>query len=88
MNATVLEALAAVLGLAGATLLAIGTRWFAIGWLAFLASNFAGVAFAAGAGLHWLLAQQIGFTCTSLLGVWTWIVRPRLCARARDRGGL
>jgi hypothetical protein len=85
MTLTVLEAVAAIFGLAGATLLAIGARWFAFGWLTFLLSNFAGVAFAAGAGLHWLLAQQIGFTCTSLLGVWTWIVRPRLRARATAR---
>jgi hypothetical protein len=78
MSVTVLEALAAVLGLVGALFLAIGPRWFACGWLAFLASNCAGVAFAARTGHEWLLVQQIGFTCTSLLGIWTSVVQPRL----------
>jgi hypothetical protein len=85
MSITGLEAVAAVLGLVGATLLAIGARWFAFGWLSFLASNFAGVAFAADAGLHWMLAQQIGFTCTSAFGVWTWVIKPLRAAKKGKR---
>jgi hypothetical protein len=78
---TYLEAESAITGLAGALLLASGARWAAFGWLAFLGSNVAGIAFAAFTGHYWLLAQQIGFTCTSLLGVWNWIIKPLRAAR-------
>lgn len=75
---TALEAFAAAFGLAGAALLALNGRHAAYGWLLFLASNAGWLTFAWLAGLHFLFIQQIGFTCTSLLGAWTWLIKPRL----------
>lgn len=46
------------------------------GWLAFLAANVAMIAFAAGISAYGLLIQQIGFTCTSLLGIHRAWLRP------------
>jgi hypothetical protein len=58
------------LGLVGAVLLATHTRWSRFGWLAFLAANIAVAIFALGIGHHGLFVQQIGFSATSLLGIW------------------
>lgn len=58
------------LGLIGAVLLATHTRWSRYGWLAFLAANVAIAVFALGIGRHGLFVQQIGFSATSLLGIW------------------
>lgn len=76
--ATTLEATAAAFGIAGSLLLALNGQRAAYGWLLFLASNAGWLAFAWLTGLQFLFAQQIGFTFTSLLGVWTWLVKPRL----------
>lgn len=69
-----MEWIAAGLGLLGAGLLATNTRWSAYGWLAFLASNVCWIAYAQVHGAWGLLAQQIGFTATSCLGLWRWRV--------------
>jgi hypothetical protein len=72
--AFVAEILAAAFGLAGAFLLAFKGEHAAWGWLAFLASNIGWLAFA-WMRQHWfLLAQQVGFTVTSLLGIWRWLL--------------
>ena len=63
---SVIEAAAALFGLAGAFLLARNGRWAPFVWLLFLASH------------PWLGLQQVGFTVTSLMGIWTWLVKPRL----------
>jgi hypothetical protein len=77
-----IEAVAAICGLVGALLVAsTGTElpWpgmaflsqhAALGWIAFLASNLAWIGFAAIRRMPWLLVQQLGFTVTSLLGIW------------------
>lgn len=59
-------------GLAGALLLAMNTKWSAWGWIAFLASNAAWIGFAAAKQAPGLLIQQLGFTATSLLGLYRW----------------
>lgn len=69
-----LECVAAVAGLSGAFLLASATPMAAWGWLAFLASNGAWIAFAVRRRLRWLLLQQIGFTGTSILGIYNWMI--------------
>lgn len=66
----------ALLGLLGAFLLATHSRVSRYGWLAFLAANVAMIAFAAGISAYGLLVQQIGFTCTSLLGIHRAWIRP------------
>jgi hypothetical protein len=69
-----LEWLGAALGLLGAGLLATNTRFSAYGWLAFLASNVCWISYAHMLGAWGLLAQQIGFTATSCIGLWRWRV--------------
>lgn len=71
------EAIAAATGLLGSYLLAGGGRWAGIGWLAFLASNAAWLWFAWRQSHPGLFLQQVGFTGSSLLGIWIWLIRPR-----------
>lgn len=69
-----MEWVAAGLGLLGAGLLATNSRWSAYGWLAFLGSNVRWITYAQQLAAWGLLAQQVGFTATSVLGVWRWRV--------------
>jgi hypothetical protein len=72
------EALAASFGIIGTVLLALNGRRAGWGFVAFLASNVGWIAFATMQD-HWgLLAQQVCFTATSLLGIWIWLVRPAM----------
>jgi hypothetical protein len=73
-----LEALGALSGLAGALMLAMHRRWSPYGWVAFLVSNAFLGAFAWQASLWWLFAQQAGFTITSAIGIWRWLLQPWL----------
>jgi hypothetical protein len=68
-----IEAAAAVAGLVGSFLLAGKGEHAAWGWWAFLASNAGWLAFG-WIRRHWfLLLQQVGFTASSLWGIWTWM---------------
>lgn len=60
----------AISGLAGAYVLAKNTGNSKWGWFGFLGANIFIGAFAYMIGAHALLLQQIGFTFTSLMGVW------------------
>ncbi len=73
-----IEILSATLGLLGAALLASRSRWAGWAFVAWLISNIGWIVFGAG-NQHWfLIAQQIGFTITSVLGIWTWLIHPAL----------
>lgn len=73
-----LEMLSAALGLLGAALLATRSRWAGWAFVAWLISNIGWIVFGAG-NQHWyFIAQQVGFTATSVLGVWTWLIHPAL----------
>jgi hypothetical protein len=76
------EALATASGLLGAFLLARKGKAAAYGWIAFLASNAAWLWFAWRAGHPGLFVQQIGFSITSCMGVWIWLLFPRSSAEA------
>ena len=65
-----LEWTGALLGLLGAFLLATNTRASRYGWYAFLGANAAMIGFAVSIDAKGLLLQQIGFTCTSILGLY------------------
>ena len=69
-----LEVFAALAGLLGAFLLASRTPAAGWGWVAFLASNAGWIAFGWIRGHRWLVIQQVGFTATSVLGIWRWLV--------------
>lgn len=59
-------------------LLATKSRWAGWGFVAFLAINAGWLAFSY-SNAHWFMfAQQIGFTLSSLIGIWVWIVEPWL----------
>jgi hypothetical protein len=66
----VFEWTGALLGLLGAFLLATHSRVSRYGWLAYLGANVAMSAFAAAIGAHGLLIRQLGFTVTTLLGLY------------------
>lgn len=71
-----LEIASAVLGLSGALLLATKSRWAGWAFVLWLASNAGWMAFGAMTG-HWaLVGQHAGFSITSAIGVWTWLLQP------------
>lgn len=82
--AAIFEWAGASAGLVGAALLVANTRASQYGWFGFLLANFCMIAFAID-GEHWdLLTQQVGFTATSLFGLWrTGLLR---IARAATEG--
>ncbi|MCC2673080.1 MAG: hypothetical protein K0R58_27 [Ramlibacter sp.] len=69
-----IEAVAALCGLAGALLLALRGEHAGWGWAAFLASNAGWIVYALVRSMPWMLLQQIGFTATSVIGIWQWLV--------------
>lgn len=66
-----------VCGVGGTLLLAIKSRRAGWGFVAYLVSNVAWMAFAYDHALTKLLAQHAIFTVSSLIGVWMWLIRPR-----------
>lgn len=77
----VLQWVGAALGLSGAALLALNVRISPWGWVFFLASNAAWIAFGLLAAVPGLVAMQLGFTLTSLLGTWRWLMAARSTRR-------
>lgn len=76
MNITPIELVAAVFGIAGTLFLAGKGRFAGYGFVAYLLSNFAWIAFAVDRELYGLLLQQLVFTLSSMYGVWMWLIRP------------
>jgi len=80
-----IEILSACLGLLGALLLATRSHYAGWAFVAWFASNIGWIVFGAG-NQHWFfIAQQAGFTVTSLLGIWQWLVKPQEQRRAQAR---
>ncbi len=72
-----IELAAAAFGVLGTVLLALNGPRAGWGFVAYLVSNAGWIAFA-WMHAHWgLLAQQIAFTASSLLGAYVWLWRPR-----------
>lgn len=71
-----LEMVSAVLGLMGALLLAVRSRWAPWAWVIWFGSNVGWVAFGWSHGHMGLVAQNLGFAITSGTGAWVWLVRP------------
>jgi hypothetical protein len=85
---TALQWSGAVFGVIGSFLLATHGRWSRYGWLAYLAANITMGAFAAAIGAYGLLAQQLCFSATTMLGLhrsgWLTRLRVTLTAPAAD----
>jgi len=67
-----LDWIGCVLALVGSLLLAMNTRISGWGFVAYFFSNCAWIAFAVSKGIDSLLLMQIGFTLTSMLGIYRW----------------
>jgi nicotinamide riboside transporter PnuC len=65
-------------GVLGTLLLATKSRVAGWGFVLFLASNAGWLVFAYEHGHSKLLAQHLVFAASSLLGVWVWLVQPRV----------
>ncbi|WP_212745035.1 hypothetical protein [Hydrogenophaga sp. 2FB] len=77
----------AVTGLAGAYLLALNASISKWGWFGFLGANLFIGSYAYVTGANGLLVQQIGFTGTSILGIWrsnfSWTMSMKRALEAR-----
>lgn len=77
-----IEWMGCIIGLCGASLLAVNSRYSAWGWVLFLLSNVAWIAFGLMTHADGLVVMQAGFTVTSLLGVWKWLIIPRAALKS------
>lgn len=78
------ELFAMACGLLGSLMLALKGERAALGWLLFAASNVGWLCFAHGHGHWFLFLQQVGFSVTSLIGIWKWLAVPWM-ERRQDR---
>ena len=62
-------------GLIGAFMLALHTSYSGWGWVFFLVSNLLWIIYGLLARARALVLMQLGFGCTSLLGVSQWLVK-------------
>lgn len=78
LNLGLLEWIGAIGGAAGALVLAFNNRWSGYGFVLFLVSNAAWMTYGIMTHTYGMVTMQIACTGTSLLGVWRWLVVPRL----------
>ncbi len=70
------ELFASTCGLLGSLLLALKGRAAPWGWVFFALSNIGWLTFSYGYSHWFLLVQQIGFSITSAIGIWKWLLEP------------
>lgn len=75
-----MEAMSAALGIFGSLLLAMKSRFAGWAFVAYLASNAGWIAFAISHGYHALIAQHATFSVIALIGIWTWLIKPKMDA--------
>lgn len=63
-------------GLSGAALLACNKHYSGWGFALFLASNVAWIFFGVLSHTTGIVVMQMGFTVTSIIGVWRWLIAP------------
>ncbi|MFC3110880.1 hypothetical protein ACFQAT_28515 [Undibacterium arcticum] len=66
------EVIGCIFGLLGALLLALNNRYSGFGFYAFLVSNLAWIGYAIVQSVGGLTIQHIGFSITSLVGIYRW----------------
>ena len=72
------EWMGSCLGLAGAGLLSLNVKASRFGWLLFLLSNMAWIVYGIRTEAQGLVVMQIGFTFTSLVGVYRWLATSKM----------
>jgi hypothetical protein len=83
---TLMQWAGGVLGVGGSLALAMNDTRSGWGFVAYLASNAAWLAFGLATGVYALAVQHLAFTVVSGFGVWRWLVRPQVeVRRARLR---
>jgi len=71
-NSVIIEWAGAITGLSGALLLSLNVEYSGYGFIFFLISNVAWIIFSISNRTYSLLVQQVGFTATSIIGVFRW----------------
>lgn len=71
---TLIQWIGCVLGVAGSLLLAFHNRYSGWGFVAYLVSNGAWLAFGVYQQLPALVVQNLAFSVVSVFGVWRWLV--------------
>jgi hypothetical protein len=71
---TLIQWIGCVLGVAGSFLLALRNRYSGWGFVAYLVSNAAWLAFGLFQQLPALVVQNLAFSVVSAFGVWRWLV--------------
>jgi hypothetical protein len=77
MMLTLLEWLGAGFAAAGTVLLALNGPRAGLGFVLYLASNACWIYFARAANDVAILAQNLVFVASALLGIWNWVIAPR-----------
>lgn len=72
------ELFATACGLLGSLVLALKGKAAAWGWVLFALSNAGWLVFSHGHGHWFFFIQQIGFSITSAIGIWNWLIVPRI----------
>jgi Na+(H+)/acetate symporter ActP len=78
MNAKVVEWTGAILGMLGSLLLALNAAISGYGFIVFLTSNVCWLVFGIRNRAWGLVTMQIGFTVTSITGIYNWFIKPLL----------
>jgi hypothetical protein len=81
--AEILQWLGCATGVLGSALLAWKSQWSGWGFVVYLVSNACWVSFGVVTNAPGLVVMQLIFTGTSSIGIWRWLVLPRLEARAK-----
>ncbi len=82
---TLMQWTGCTLGVAGSIALARNDRYSGWGFVAYLVSNAAWLAYGFASDIPALALQHSVFAAISTFGVWRWLVRPWIEAKADDR---
>ena len=75
-----IELISALMGMIGALLLATRSRFAGWAFVLWLISNVGWIIFGA-SNQHWFfIVQQLVFTVTSVIGIYRWLIAPKLAA--------
>lgn len=77
-----IEWIGCITGLSGAAILAANRPYSGWGFALFLTSNVNWIVFGLMSHASALVVMQLGFTATSLMGVWKWLILPKLNSQA------